>query len=134
MIAVIFAAMVGAGILVANVPVSDEQKLIDENRISISFHAEKIDGATKVTRVTVIPDVSLKDCNGTDCEFAWGHESILTNNDRITTVLELDLKALECSVDKATLSGKCVQREVPLTDVQWEIKKISTMNSMEVLQ
>lgn len=110
---------VSVGVSAAPLSMADEQKLIDENRISISFQSERLNGATKVTRIVVIPDVSLKDCNGTDCTFGWGHESMVMSDSQITTTLVLDLKAMECNVDKAKGMCICVQRVKPLTDLEY---------------
>jgi hypothetical protein len=125
MIKKIIAAIMAVSVGASAVPLSmsDEQKLIDENRMSISFHAERLNGATKVTRIVVIPDVSLKDCNGTDCSFGWGHESVVINDPQITTTTVLDLKAMECNGDKATGMGTCVQRVKPLTDLEYQAVK-----------
>lgn len=120
MIAVILAAMAGVGIMVANVPVSDEKKLIDENRISISTHVENIEGGIRSTRVVVIPNSQLKDCDGANCHFVWGEQTMKRGGDsRLITTLDLDLKALECNLDKEIGSAKCVQRATPLTDSEW---------------
>ena len=110
---------VSVGVSAAPLFVADEQKLIDENRMSISFHTERLNGATKVTKIVVIPDVSLKDCNGTDCSFGWGHESMVVNDSHITSTIVLDLKAIECTGSKATGMGTCVQRVKPLTDLEY---------------
>lgn len=131
MIAVVFAAMVGAGIMVANVPVSDEKKLIDENLTSISVLFEKIDGATKITRVVVIPDASVpKDCNESEnslaCNYKWGRESMIMKDSKIIATTELDAKSLDCNMDKSEkrVSGRCVERKVPLTDLEWVASQI----------
>lgn len=113
MIAAILVVMVGAGILVANVPVSDEQKLIDENRTSISVSYEKMDAATKITRVVVIPDASIpKDCNQSEnsiaCNYKWGRESMIMQDSKVIVTTELDVKALDCKTENNTV--KCIQR------------------------
>jgi hypothetical protein len=142
MIAVIFAVMVGAGVMMANVPVSDGKKLIDENRTSISVSYEKMDGATKITRVVVIPDASIpKDCNESKnslaCNYKWGRESMIMQDSKIIAIIELDAKALDCSMDKSDkrvggVGGQCVERKVPLTDAQWEFMKIPVAANMAV--
>lgn len=129
MIAVVLAAMAGVGIMVANVnvPVSDEKKLVDENRISISTHVENIEGGVRSTRVVVIPNSQLKECDGANCHFAWGEQTMKRSGDsRLITTLELDLKALECNLDKETGSAKCVQRVTPLTDSEWELFSLTS--------
>lgn len=127
MIAVIFAAMVGAGILVANVPVSDEQKLIDENRTSISVSYEKMDGATKITRVVVMPDASIPtDCNQSEnsisCNYKWGRESMIRQDSKVIVTTELDVKALDCKTENNIV--KCIQRKFLMTKDQFEVEEI----------
>lgn len=129
MVGLIIGAVVTAAIAVTSFATGEEKKLIDENRLSISFHSEKIAGATKVTRIVVIPDVSLKDCDpkSGSCSFAWGKESVNATDGIIKTGLELDMKAIQCEVTRdsnSTTSGKCVQRAVPLTKSEFDLEQV----------
>lgn len=131
MIAVILAAMVGVGAMMVNVPVLDEKKLIDENRTSISVLYEKMDHAIKITRVLVIPEASIpKDCNESKnslaCNYKWGRENMIMQDSKIIATIELDAKVLDCHVDKSEkhVSGQCVERKVPLTDIEWVTSQI----------
>lgn len=128
MVRLIIGAVIVVTAAVTSLSAGEEQKLIDENRLSISFHSEKIAGATKTTKVVVIPDELLKDCDPKSgaCTFAWGKESMLATDSTIVTSLELDLKAIDCQVAEAsgqTFSAKCIQRVVPLTKSQFDLEQ-----------
>ena len=128
MIAVAVAAMLGVGVMVANMPVSDEKKLIDDNRTSISVSYEKIEGATKVTHVVIMPDATIPmDCNQSEnsksCKYTWGSENMILKDDVFIVTTQFDAKKFDCDGEK-NKHFQCIERRIPLTDEEWIIKQI----------
>lgn len=129
MIAVAVAAMLGIGVMVANMPVSDEKKLIDDNRTSISVSYEKMAGATKITRVVIMPDATIPmDCNQSEnsksCKYTWGSENMILKDSVLIVTTELNVKKLDCD-GETNKHFQCIERQTPLTDEEWIIKQIA---------